>query len=88
MTNEDLSKQLSNRLEENEFSSFEKARIIGSRALQISQGAKPLVKLTKAQLEEMAYNPIEMAKKEFEAGKIPITVQRSLPSLKKENEEE
>jgi len=48
---------------------------------------KPLIKLSKKELEEMAYNPIEIAKKEFESGKIPIHVKRSLPSEKKVEEE-
>ncbi len=58
---------------------YERARIIGSRALQISMGAPFLVKLTKKQLEEIEYNPVEIAKKEFEADIIPITVKRVLP---------
>jgi DNA-directed RNA polymerase subunit K/omega len=45
MANDDLSKQLTNQLNQDEFTAFERARIIGSRALQISQGAKPLIKL-------------------------------------------
>jgi DNA-directed RNA polymerase subunit K/omega len=51
---------------------FEKARIIGARALQISMGAPVLVKLSEEELEEMRYSSIEIAKKEFEAGKIPL----------------
>ena len=58
---------------------FELARVIGSRALQISQGAPPLVKLTKKKLEEIKYNPIEIAKIELEEGVIPITVVRPIP---------
>ena len=88
MTNDDLSKQLHNQLKPEEFTAFEKARVIGSRALQISQGAKPLIKITKKELEKIAYNPIEIAKKEFEANKIPITVKRSLPEEKKVGEDE
>jgi DNA-directed RNA polymerase subunit K/omega len=68
------------------FTKYEKARMIGSRALQISMGAPFEVKLTKKQLEEIAYNPVEIAKKEFEAGVIPITVVRPYPK-KDENEE-
>lgn len=63
-----------------EFTRFEKARIIGSRALQISDGAPILIKLSQKELEELKYNPIEIAKKEFEAGVIPITVKRNLPT--------
>ena len=58
---------------------YERARIIGSRALQISMGAPFLVKLSKKQLEGLHYNPIEIAKLEFEKGVIPITVKRVLP---------
>ena len=58
---------------------YERARIIGSRALQISMGAPFLVKLPKKQLEELEYNPVEIAKIEFEKGVIPITVKRVLP---------
>lgn len=59
--------------------SYEKARMIGSRALQLSQGAKPQINLTKKQLEEIRYDPLEIAKKEYEAKKIPLSIRRVLP---------
>ncbi len=62
------------------FSKYEKARMIGSRALQISMGAPFLVKLEDKDLKKINYNPIEIAKIEFEKGIIPITVKRPLPS--------
>lgn len=62
-----------------EYSKYERARIIGSRALQISMGAPFLMKIAKKKLEEVEYNPIEIAKLEFEADVIPITVKRILP---------
>ena len=65
-----------------EFTRFEKARIIGSRALQISQGAPFLIKLSTKELEALQFNPIEIAKKEFDEGTIPITVKRVLPHQK------
>lgn len=58
---------------------YEKARMIGSRALQISQGAPLVIKMTKEELEDIKYDPIEIAIKEFDAGVIPITVKRTLP---------
>lgn len=66
-------------MEEGTYTSYEKARMIGSRALQIAQGAQPLIKLTKKQYKELHFNPIEIAKKEFKAGKVPLSVKRSLP---------
>lgn len=59
---------------------YEKARMLGSRALQISMGAPFLLKLSDEELEELAFNPIEIAKLEYEKGVIPITVRRPLPS--------
>ncbi|MFA5797624.1 MAG: DNA-directed RNA polymerase subunit K [Candidatus Woesearchaeota archaeon] len=55
---------------------YEKARIIGARSLQISMGAPFLVKLTPKRLEELKYDPLEIAKLEFEQGIIPIEVLR------------
>jgi len=61
------------------FTKYEKARMLGSRALQISMGAPFLIKLDEKELEKIHYNPIEIAKMEFEQGIIPITVKRILP---------
>ncbi len=59
-----------------EYTRFEVARIIGARALQLSLGAPPLLKLKG---EELKKSPIEIAKMEFERGVIPLTVKRKLP---------
>ena len=65
------------------YTKYEKARMIGSRALQIAMGAPFIVKLSDEDLQKVRYNPIEIAKIEFEKGVLPITVRRPLPS--KEN---
>jgi len=65
-----------------DYTKFEKARIIGSRALQISMGAPVLVKLSKKQMLEVGFNSIQIARLEFEAGVIPITVKRPHPGGK------
>jgi len=59
-----------------EFTKYEKARMIGSRALQLSMGAPFLVQMTDEELSKIAYDPIEIALKEFEEGVLPITVVR------------
>ncbi len=69
-------------LKEGQYTKYEKARMVGSRALQIAMGAPPLVKLTKKQFEEIKYNPLEIAKLEFEQGVIPIGVKRRMPHEK------
>ena len=66
-----------------EYTKYEKARIIGSRALQIAMGAPFLIKLKDKDLEKVKFNPVEIAKLEFKEGIIPITVKRPLPGSKK-----
>jgi len=61
---------------------YEKARIIGARALQISMGAPLLLKASKKFLEEIKFSPIELAKREFNEGLLPISIKRPLPSKK------
>ena len=53
---------------------FEKARIVGARALQISMGAPILIEVSEGFL-----SPIDIALKELEAGILPITIRRTLP---------
>ena len=68
-----------NAMEKMNYTKFEKARIIGSRALQIAMGAPILVKMSEEDLKAIKYNPIDIAKKEFLEDVIPITVKRPLP---------
>jgi len=62
-----------------EYTKYEKARIIGARALQISMGAPLLLKLNEKDFERINFNPIEIAKKEFKDGILPITIKRPMP---------
>jgi len=55
------------------YTRFERARIIGARALQISMGAPILLDIPKGIVD-----PIEISTLEFEKGVIPITVKREL----------
>ena len=59
-----------------EYTKYEKARMIGSRALQLSMGAPFLLKLSTEDLEKLRYDPIELALREFDEGVLPITVRR------------
>jgi DNA-directed RNA polymerase subunit K/omega len=61
---------------------YEKARILGARALQIAMGAPFLIKLDKKGLEKVNYNPVEIAKQEYVKGILPITIKRPLPNKK------
>lgn len=65
------------------YTKYERARLVGSRALQLSMGAPFLVKLNEEDLEKMKYNPIEIAKLELKEGVLPITIKRPLPHEKR-----
>ena len=54
-----------------ELNRFEKARIIGARALQLASGAPPLIKIPKGMV-----SPVEVAFMEFEKDAIPLAVVR------------
>ena len=53
---------------------FERARIVGARALQISMGAPLLI-----YMPEEVKDPINMALIELKEGVLPITIRRTLP---------
>jgi DNA-directed RNA polymerase subunit K len=55
------------------FTRFERARILGARALQISLGAPILTDVPAGTID-----PVEIAEFEFSAGMIPITVRRGV----------
>lgn len=53
---------------------FERARIAGARALQVSLGAPILV-----ELPPKMSDPIDIALAEIKAGALPMTIRRTLP---------
>jgi DNA-directed RNA polymerase subunit K len=55
---------------------YEHARIVGARAMQISQGAPILIKFSDKDLEKIGYNPLEIAKLEYKEGLIPIAIRK------------
>ncbi len=60
------------------YTRYERARIVGARALQISMGAPVLIKDIKT------VEPIEVALAELERGLIPITVKKVNKSTRRE----
>lgn len=56
---------------------YERARIIGARALQLIMGASPLISI-----KEYAgiTDPLDIAEKELQLGILPITIRRKLPT--------
>ena len=60
---------------ETKLTRYERARIIGARALQISLGAPVLLDVERGE-------PIDIALMELEKGVIPITVKRTVKGMK------
>ena len=60
---------------ETKLTRYERARIIGARALQISLGAPVLLDVERGE-------PIDVALMELEKGVIPITVKRTVKGMK------
>ncbi len=59
---------------------FEKARVVGARALQVSMGAPVLLDITDPSL-----SPIDIALMELDEGVLPISIRRSLPDGTSQN---
>lgn len=64
------------KLDKERLTKYEKARLIGARSMQISMGAPIMVKLSPKDLEKLKYDPLEIAKLEFEQRLIPIEIKR------------
>lgn len=62
-------------MSETKLTRYERARMIGARALQISLGAPVLLDIDRGE-------PIDLAMEELRQGVIPITVKRVVKTLK------
>ena len=58
---------------------YEKARILGARALQIAMNAPLLIKISQDDLEKIKFDAIKIAETELESGVLPIVVNKPLP---------
>ena len=68
--------------EKQEFSKYERARIIGARGLQISMDAPLLAKMDEEELNGVNYDPLRIAEKELDSGVLPISVNKPMPERK------
>jgi len=53
---------------------YEKTRILGVRATQLSNGAKPMTQIGNLR------DPLKIAEKEYKEGTIPISIIRTFPN--------
>ena len=67
-----------------EFSKYERARIIGARGLQISMDAPLLIEVSESELDSMNFDPLKIAEKELDSGVLPISVSKPMPKRTEE----
>lgn len=71
LTNKNTSERVTTRY----LTKYERARVLGARALQISKNAPILVEFDKTTM----WDPLKIAEKELQEGKIPFIIRRYLP---------
>ena len=70
--------------QQEKFTKYEIARIVGARALQIAMDAPLLLKMSDDDLKSLRYDAIKIAEAEFNADILPISVNRPTPKRQKE----
>lgn len=66
------------------FTKYERARILGARALQVAMNAPLLIKITQEDLEKIKYNALKIAEIELNSGVLPISVNQPFPQKREE----
>ncbi len=66
------------------FTKYERARILGARALQIAMNAPLLIKIKPEDLEKIKFNAIKIAEVELDSGILPISIKKPFPGKKEE----
>lgn len=69
---------------EQTFTKYERARIIGARALQIAMNAPLLIKITEEDLEKLHFDAIKIAEVELMSGALPISIKKPFPEKRDE----
>ena len=69
-------------MEKTIFTKYERARILGARALQIAMNAPLLVKISKGDLEKINFDALKIAEIELNSNVLPISIKKPLPKKK------
>lgn len=69
---------------EKEFSKYEKARVLGARALQIAMNAPLLIKINQEDLEKINFDALKIAEIELNSNVLPISIKKPFPEKKEE----
>jgi|SRR6056297_3511725 len=69
-------------MESKNFTKYERARILGARALQIAMNAPLLIKISAEDLEKINFDALKIAEIEFNSDVLPISIKQPLPKRK------
>ena len=64
------------------FTKYERARILGARALQIAMNAPLLIKISNEDLEKINFDALKIAEIEFNSNILPISIKQPMPKMK------
>ncbi len=71
-------------MKSDEFTKYEKARILGARALQIAMNAPLLIKISQDDLEKIKFDALKIAEIELESDILPISIKKPFPQRKED----
>jgi len=71
-------------MKQEDFTKYERARILGARALQIAMNAPLLIKIKPEDLEKIKFDAIKIAEIELDSGILPISIKKPFPQKKEE----
>ena len=66
-------------MEAEKFTKYERARILGARALQIAMNAPLLIKIDDENLEKINYDALKIAEIELNSDVLPISIKKPMP---------
>jgi len=69
---------------EHTFTKYERARIIGARALQIAMNAPLLIKISEEDLEKLHFDALKIAEVELMSNALPISIKKPFPERREE----
>lgn len=67
-----------------QFTKYERARILGARAFQIAMNAPLLIKISQEDLEKIKFDALKIAEVELNSDVLPISIKKPFPKKKKE----
>lgn len=71
-------------MSEQDFTKYERARILGARALQIAMNAPLLIKIEQEDLEKIKFDALKIAEIELNSNVLPISIKKPFPAKKEE----